>query len=302
MSHQQQQPFHPARPFLPNRPPPPSFSAGTESPPIIHYASLSQSSKSGQVVFRIWTKSSTSPLVYTPDDIPRSGFSAPARAFRKLSPIAYATMTHGMQDTDWVSGPILRRQLVNHVLGNVPSLAGRARGEEGVFISATRCLDWALWSVARRLAEMARMRAERLVRTDIAIEDGDGDGEGEGEEDEVHMTVIRLDSPGAVGVDGQKAEVWVQPRGAIQAAIDSHNSLHSHNSQHAQSTQNTHNAPKQNQGTFNMDKEQSYRARSMASESNEVLFFGRVFGSSVMADLVFTAEVSRVHDSVAVRS
>jgi hypothetical protein len=243
----------------------------------INYSTLLQSSTSGQIVFRVWDSTSASPLRLVDGDIPRSGFSAPSRAFHSMSPVAYASATNGMESSHWASGSAMRQRLVQHVLGVVPSPAAKARSEESVFVSASRSLDWSIWEVARRLAAAARRGRE---------------GEGGGEEGTVHLSVIRLDPPGstdaaAFGVgpeaseyaQGQaqpqtqkqthKSEVWFQPRAVIQAAIEVDAA-----------------------GMYQAERDDLYRVRSMVGASNEVLFFGRVFGTSVLADLVFTAEVS----------
>lgn len=117
----------------------------------IDYFDLVKSAASGNIVFRVWSADSVSPLELVEDDMSRSGFSAPCESYRHMSPVAYSSATHGIDRVDWASGAVMRGNLARHILGYWPREEDRE--EASKFISATRNLDWAIWEVTRRLAQ-----------------------------------------------------------------------------------------------------------------------------------------------------
>jgi hypothetical protein len=168
-----------------------------------------------------------------------------------------------------------------------------------VWISATRNLNWAIWDISRRLAFAY---ASALPDPAIAPHDGNSSSHSTAQTKagqlQVHLSIIKIDPParpgdktppanlpanasaatshgasaGATGKskgeDKGPSEMWIRPRDVLSSALDTipMNAL---------------------------EHRDCMMARNRAGLCEEVLFYGRIFGGSVLADFVFTANVSQ---------
>ena len=234
---------HPNHP-LPPRPP--------MSPIDLTYTSLHRSASSGHIVFRIWTTSAASPLHLQEGDMDRSGFSAPAAVYERMSPRGYAAVTKGLADSSpvslggrlptsasvgvqgqreegngmkrlplgqghWANSSGLRKKAVDHILGKVPSAVERSKKEESVWISTTRNLSWAIWEISRRLA-FAHAQNEHLALQSATHADEHGAAlrlpvPHRQSELQVHLSIIKLDPPARPGAGATPPE---SPKGSGQ--------------------------------------------------------------------------------------
>lgn len=249
----------------------------------------------------------------------RSGFSAPAAVYERMSPRGYAAVTKGLADSSpvslggrlptsasvgvqgqreegngmkrlplgqghWANSSGLRKKAVDHILGKVPSAVERSKKEESVWISTTRNLSWAIWEISRRLA-FAHAQNEHLALQSATHADEHGAAlrlpvPHRQSELQVHLSIIKLDPPARPGAGatppespkegGKKkgpSEMWIRPRDVLSSALDTIQ-LNS------------------------IEQRDHVLARNRAGMSEEVLFFGRIFGENVLADVVFTSTVS----------
>ena len=183
----------------------------------------------------------------------------------------------------WANSTNLRKKVVDHILARVPSAVEKSKKEESVWISTTRNLNWAIWDISRRLAFAHACEAAGNGTVSSATVSQKG-------QLQVHLSIIRIDPPARPGdktppdntasngsrsaKDGEgegakkgPSEMWIRPRDVLSSAIDT--------------------IP-----LNAMEQKDCVLARIRASLCEEIMFYGRIFGGSVLADVVFTSTVS----------
>jgi hypothetical protein len=196
----------------------------------------------------------------------------------------------------WEMGPYQRHTMVDHIMGklkqslvNIPSTLeerpGTPEDDKSNWISATRCLFWALWEVARRLAledDQGRWVEDKVciavITQEVAVVDGDQQDERDDEDECSYGKQSNRrgrekrarDEEGYKVPQPQGRELWVQPGPAIR-----------------------HGLAQGRGGKLSVAMKETYEiALKLAEESKEVLYFGRVFAESIPLDKEFTREVS----------
>lgn len=225
------------------------------------FSTLDERARSDDLVFRVYTEHSASPLVWTGTPA-TSGFFAP-NGYLSISPSVYTRLSTGGQSAySLVDGPYGRHSLVDHILGKeqqtcilVPSSIQERdsipEDDKSCWISCTRSLTWAIWEAARRIA------------TEECLE--------------VHVSLItrkRQEQHTSGGESKAFAgrEISVVPGRSILAGLREGRA----------------------QQLFSMNTREAYEiAARQATESEEVLYYGRIFAESIEADLVFTRDVSQ---------
>jgi hypothetical protein len=130
------------------------MSAAT-SPPVAPtrtnlYQRIYNDSYKRRILFRVYDATSASSLQWDGTHT-TSGFSALNPNLQALTPTVYSA-THGRLTGDaWLMGPHARMTIVNHIL-NKHSESTFA-DDQSPWISTTSSIDWAIWEVARRLAQ-----------------------------------------------------------------------------------------------------------------------------------------------------
>lgn len=189
----------------------------------------------------------------------------------------------------WANSANLRKKVVDHILARVPSALEKSKKEESVWISTTRNLNWAIWDISRRLAFAHACEAAGNGMTPNSNHTGARSAPASQERQlQVHLSIIRIDPPARPGdktppdntasnasssaKEGEGAkkglsEMWIRPRDVLSSAIDT--------------------IP-----LNAMEHKDCLLARNRAGLCEEVMFYGRIFGGSVLADVVFTSTVS----------
>lgn len=226
------------------------------------FALLDRRAHAGDIVFRVYTDLSASPLVWTGDSA-TSGFFAP-NGYLRISPSVYTRLLPGIQTAySLVDGQYTRHSLVDHILGKaqqtcvlVPSSLqerdSTAEDDKSCWISCTGSLVWAMWELARR----------------IAVEGCS----------EVHVALIKRKPNKQKELAGEAKdyagrEISVIPGRSISAGLREGRA----------------------QQLFSLNTREAYEtAAQQAMESEERLYYGRIFAESIEADLIFTREVCRL--------
>ncbi|WWC61994.1 uncharacterized protein I303_104581 [Kwoniella dejecticola CBS 10117] len=250
----------------------------------LRYLELGQASFLGEVVFRIHTSSSASPLLWT-GDLATSGFSATSSIFRHITPHSYKALfdsyeNSGLRPTGdggvyaeakWLRQPLMRELMIDHILCR-PSKklitypkSGPVRmniqeyhdQQEGYWISTTQSTDWAIFEIARLLAN------QHLT------------GKGE---NKVQLAVIKVhpasrstsssSMPGPYGRFG-----WNENSGGMERRVNPSACLGHYE-----------------KSIISPSKLQaSIEARRRSSKSFEMLYWGKIFGETIEENLIFTA-------------
>lgn len=240
--------------------PPPPSSTESPTPWSWTYASLTEALRDRRILLRVHT-SPSSPLPGQRNGPSTSGFTARNVAFRGLDPDQYASAVAGLRgDRDWAEGSYMRQIIVDHVNNRTP--------------------------------------VTRLSSTPGA--NTEGRGRGRGGRTHQHRPRLRLE------VDQSP---WISTTGDLNWAIWyiarllSRNRGHVHlsiinNTRRSWVSGELRISPFLNRPRAEWDnlpsvgRERYLRARSSAARAREVLFYGRIFGESVLADMTFTHHVS----------
>ncbi|WVQ67276.1 uncharacterized protein L199_005471 [Kwoniella botswanensis] len=238
----------------------------------LQYLQLSRLAIEDQIVFRVHSQSSVSPLLWS-GDMKTSGFSATSSVFQRLTPRSYEALFRSYQPDErkdnegWLTRPLMREVMIDHILcrpskkfitvrldsiSDISKMAkesGREGEREDYWISTTRSVDWAIFEIARRLSMY-------LVS-----------GAREGDK-EVRLTVI--DKHSNLSYDnGNVVKDKIRER-----TVDPYFCLRSH----------------ENNILSPSKLEASIHARQKTKESYELLYWGRIFGENIQQDLVFNTE------------
>lgn len=271
------------------------------------YAELQSEADRSEVVFRVHSQLSASPLYWT-ERPETSGFCSPNRHLALLTPGAFAAALEpleaprpltppqeppalipldedmaGASSTrapDVVAGvpfarferdPSIRQSLVDHCTrrsrpSNNWAWTGpdMAADDYSSWISTTASLRWAVWEAAHRLVHVGEDSVDIAVVGTLPAA-GDGAFGARAGSDDSHIQKLRA---------GMSGEVVLEP----YTSLCDHKRFGSGTGSHARMT--------------NSEKEAVQNAIYMARTSEEVLFYGRIFASSVKANLTFTTDVS----------
>lgn len=222
---------------------------------MMTYSNLRRRTLSGELVLRIHHASSASPLIWT-GDLPTSGFSAPQASFNQIPPPIYNYVTEGLEHTDWLSEADTRNQMIDHILDrrSLPPAPDPMNQDIEMMVASP------FISVTTDLDWALYWVAHQLAGTSVAA---------------VHIAVIRRPAPVAPraywhtadpSTAGKAKEVFVKP--FIDDPVDVRG------------------------GMSEREKHNYLSAKGKAAERKEWFFYGRIFGDSVAADLVFTQHVS----------
>ncbi|WWC94590.1 hypothetical protein V866_001437 [Kwoniella sp. B9012] len=238
----------------------------------LQYLQLSRLAIEDQIVFRVHSQSSVSPLVWS-GDMRTSGFFATSSVFQRLTPKSYEALFRSYQPDErkdnegWLTRPLMREVMIDHILcrpskrfitirldsiSDISKLANEPGGEgerEDYWISTTRSIDWAIFEIARRLS--------------MYLVSGGREGD-----KEVRLTVINKHSNLSNG-NGKVVKDKIRER-----TVDPYFCLRSH----------------ENNILSPSKLEASIHARQRAKESYEILYWGRIFGENIQQDLVFNPE------------
>lgn len=263
-SHKQlpRSPNWPAETMLRSRPPqerPCSRFALPNRPTVFDYHDLRRRVESGELVLRIHHPRSYSPLVWT-GSTETSGFSAPQPVFHSMSPSAYGLATQGMPCSPWTESSGMQKKMVSHVLDIRPLISALTTvTHEG------RRLNEHLSpfiSVTSDIDWAIYWIAYQLATTSIK---------------KLHLAVIRR--PGATGTAAH-------PR-ALPGGLDIKELIiKPFQSLPPVTTQR----PRDNLSS--REQADLSEARRKVGQRAEWLLYGRIFGSSIEGDLVFTVDVS----------
>ncbi|WWD03333.1 hypothetical protein V865_001385 [Kwoniella europaea PYCC6329] len=256
-------------------------------------STLLSQSQSQQILFRIHTPTSNSPLIWT-GELSTSGFLSPNIHLGSLTPKSYipflnyssSTGSHLISSSTHEINPgvYLRHTVIDHILNKskqtcIPTLPTIEETKEGAWpdertpwISASENLFRTIWDITRRLAvpqgefgwvggvQLAivrhpkstyhRMHMEQINR--ISKEDLiDGRSQNERNQDEKSISTPR--------------EIWLRPTNVL--------------------------SPPMYPGEMSLALKESYEvSRKMASQSGEILFFGRIWAENVLSNLEWTCE------------
>ncbi|OCF61003.1 hypothetical protein L486_00647 [Kwoniella mangroviensis CBS 10435] len=250
----------------------PAFQTGSINLDYLQYLQLSRLAIDNQIVFRVHSQSSVSPLIWS-GDMKTSGFFATASVFQRLTPKSYEALFRSYQpdgrkdDEGWLTRPLMREVMIGHILcrpskrfitvrlnsiSDISQMAkesGREGEREDYWISTTRSVDWAIFEIARRLS--------------MYLISGGREGN-----KEVRLAVLNKNSNLSSG-NGDVKEDKVRER-----TVNPYLCLRWHES-----------------NILSPSKlEASIRARQRAKESYEILYWGRIFGENIQQDLVFSTD------------
>ncbi|WVW84119.1 hypothetical protein I302_106148 [Kwoniella bestiolae CBS 10118] len=252
----------------------PTLQTGYINLDYLHYLQLARLSCDDQILLRVHSQSSISPLIWS-GDMKTSGFFATSSVFQQLTPKSYEALFKSYQsdehfrDEGWLKRPLMREIMIDHILCrpsrklvtvNLKSITDlskvvRDEGEGGrgdYWISTTRSIDWAVFEIARRLA--------------FCLVSGGVEGD-----KKVRLAVINRNQtiPRNGKCDSQKGESRIAER-----TINPYLCLTAYES-----------------NILSPSKlEASIHARKRAKDSYEILYWGRVFGENIQQDLVFTPD------------
>ncbi|WWC94563.1 hypothetical protein V866_001410 [Kwoniella sp. B9012] len=258
-------------------------------------STLLTQSQSQQILFRIHTSTSNSPLIWT-GELSTSGFSSPNIHLGSLTPKSYTPFLNYSSSTGGLlisrstyeinPGVYLRHTVVDHILNKpkqtcIPTLPTIEETKEGVWpdertpwISSSEDFFWTIWEIARRLAvpegelgwvggvQMAIVRHPKsnyhhYNHNNINGKDGAGKG-GLIDNRSEQETVTFTSTP-------RPREIWLRPTNVL--------------------------SPPTYPGEMSLSLKESYEvSRKMASQNGEILFFGRIWAENVLSNLEWTCE------------
>lgn len=190
--------------------------------------------------------------------------------------------------TVWEHGPYVRHTMVDHINGkmrqgllNIPSRLeerpGTPEDEKSPWVSGTRSVMWAIWEVARRLAWGEEAVGLTVIRCEPAAEVIQQESSNGLENGEAGTSESELESWRRAEDTRRRSyigrEVLINPLKPIAAAL----------------------ASGRGGGSMSVSMREAYElALRSARESEEVLWYGRVFAESIARNLDFTCHVSQI--------
>ncbi|WVW84152.1 hypothetical protein I302_106181 [Kwoniella bestiolae CBS 10118] len=279
------------------KPPDPSSLENLSHPTLTTLLHLSQSH---QILFRLHTPTSISPLIWT-GELQTSGFSSPNIHLSSLTPKSYrpflkysrSASGRGLAAQERVSpvsynvtpGPYLRHTIVDHILikskqtciPDIPTIEERREGvwpdERTPWISGAEDLFWVIWEVARRLAVLQGTLVwvggvqMALVKHPMSHQNPEDWNEGRGNKDEGDLIGTRSEDERKNENEelAPPREIWLRPTDVL--------------------------SPSTYPGEMSLSLQESYGiSKKAAAQSSEILFFGRIWAENVLSNLEWTCE------------